>query len=252
MTFEIDLKERKAVVTGGGSGIGKASVLALAMAGADVAFTYLESNDSAYRVAEEVKNLGREAFPIKCDVTDLKDVDSLKEQAVSSLGGIDILVNNAGAALARVPFLEAEDELWQRSFQLNVMGVFRCCRAFLPQMIAKKFGRVINISSLAATNGGIPNSLHYASMKGAVNTMTIGLANQFSPMGITVNAIAPGIIDTPFQVKTPGIDFEKAARSMPAGRVGVPSDIAPMVVYLSSDYASLITGEIYHIDGGKR
>ncbi|OUM87192.1 MAG: hypothetical protein BAA01_08965 [Bacillus thermozeamaize] len=251
MAYTISLAGKVAVVTGGSTGIGRASVVALAEAGADVIFTYLASPAAAAETVEQTRPFGSKVKAVRCDVTKREDVEALKAQVLDEFGKVDILVNNAGAAIRRAPFLEGEEELWEQSFQLNVMGVVRCCQAFLPVMLQQKRGRIINISSLAAATGGIGNSVHYASMKGAVNTLTIGLANEFSPHGITVNAIAPGLIDTPFQVKTPGHDFEKARRSTPVRRIGVPEDIAPMVVYLASDQASFITGEIYHIDGGR-
>ncbi len=251
VAYSISLAGKVAVVTGGSTGIGRASVVALAEAGADVAFTYLASPEAAEETLELTKSFGTRVQAIRCDVTDRQDVEALKAQVLDEFGKVDILVNNAGAAIRRAPFLEGEEELWEQSFQLNVMGVVRCCQAFLPVMLQRNAGRIINISSVAAATGGIGNSTHYAAMKGAVNTLTIGLAKEFSPHGITVNAIAPGLIDTPFQVKTPGHDFERARRSTPVRRIGVPADIAPMVVYLASEQAAFITGEIYHIDGGR-
>jgi 3-oxoacyl-[acyl-carrier protein] reductase len=252
MTFKISLEKRRSLVTGGSTGIGRACVLALAEAGADIVFTYLKSSGPAENLVEQARSMGAKAYAVRCDVTSLNDVKSLREEVVKELGGIDIIVNNAGAAIRRTPFLDAGDELWESSFQLNMMGMVRICREFIPIMAEEGFGRIINITSLAGTNGGIADSIHYASMKGAANTFTLGLANELASKGITVNAIAPGIVDTPFQEKTPGINLEKAKQLIPAGRVGIPEDIAPMVVYLASGIASFITGEIYHIDGGRR
>lgn len=252
MAYTISLIGKVAVVTGGSTGIGRACTIALAHAGANVLFTYLASPGEARQTLEQASRLGGQVKSVRCDVMKREDVEALKEQVLSAFGKVDILVNNAGAAIQRTSFLQADEALWEQSFQLNLMGVVRCCQAFLPTMLQQRSGRIINISSRTAVTGGIGNtSVHYAAMKGAVNTLTIGLSNEFAAYGITVNAIAPGLTDTPFQNKIPGQNFEDARQTVPVRRIGLPEDIAPMVVFLASDQASFITGEIYHIDGGK-
>jgi len=249
MAFSIALTGQVAVVTGGSTGIGRATVVALAEAGADVAFTYHASPEAAAETLAQAQKYGTKVRAFRCDVTQNGQVAALREDVLAEFGRVDVLVNNAGAAIRRASFLEADEDLWEQTFQLNVMGIVRCSQAFVPSMLERRYGRIINISSIAPVTGG-KNSVHYAAMKGAVNALTIGMTKELSPQGITVNAIAPGLIDTPFQVKTPGHDFEKVARANPVRRIGVPEDIAPMVVFLASDKASFITGEIYAIDGG--
>lgn len=249
VAFAISLANKVAVVTGGSTGIGRATVVALAEAGADVAFTYNASPDAAEETLALARPYGTKVQAFRCDVTQSEQVAALKEEVLAQFQHVDILVNNAGAAIRRAAFLEGDEDLWQQTFQLNLMGIVRCSQAFVPSMLQRQSGRIINISSVAPVTGG-KNSVHYAAMKGAVNALTIGMAKELSPQGITVNAIAPGLIDTPFQVKTPGHDFERVRRANPVRRIGVPEDIAPMVVFLASDKASFITGEIYAIDGG--
>ena len=249
MAYSISLAGKVAVVTGGSTGIGRATVVALAEAGADVVFTYNASPEAAEETLALASPFGTKVRAFRCDVTQGEQVAALKEEVLEQFQKVDILVNNAGAAIRRALLLEGDEELWQQTFQLNVMGIVRCCQAFVPSMLEQNWGRIINISSVAPMTGGV-KSVHYVAMKGAVNAMTIGLAKELSPQGITVNAIAPGLIDTPFQVKTPGANFERVSRSNPVRRIGVPEDIAPMVVFLASDKSSFITGEIYAIDGG--
>ncbi|MFO7263022.1 MAG: hypothetical protein A6D91_01980 [Bacillaceae bacterium G1] len=249
MAFTISLAGKVAVVTGGSTGIGRATVIALAEAGADVAFTYHASPEAAEETLALARRHGTKVQMFRCDVTQSEQVAALKNDVLEQFQRVDILVNNAGAAIRRAPFLEGDEALWEATFQLNVMGVVRCSQAFVPSMLERQYGRIINISSVAPVTGG-KHSVHYAAMKGAVNALTIGMAKELSPQGITVNAIAPGLIDTPFQVKTPGHDFAQVSRTNPVRRIGKPEDIAPMVVFLASEHASFITGEIYAIDGG--
>jgi 3-oxoacyl-[acyl-carrier protein] reductase len=246
------LAGRVALVTGGSTGIGRSSALALAEAKAEVAITYLSSEAEAMAVVERIQGMGGKAIALKCDVTNLSDVQFTVQEVQTRLGRIDILVNNAGSAVRRCAFLESDDRLWKDTFELNLMGPVRCAKAVLPAMKKNRYGRIINISSIAPDHGGAATqSIHYACAKGALNTFTVGLALDVAAYGITVNAIAPGFVDTPFQVKTPGHNLEETAKQIPLGRVGIPEDISPLVAFLASDDASYITGEVYRVSGGR-
>jgi len=185
---------------------------------------------------------------IKADVTRKNEVKNMVDSALKKFNHIDILVNNTGGITGRSPITEITDELWDEMLALNLESVFLCCRAVLPEMLARKKGVIINISSIAARTGGGPGAVPYATGKAAVDGFTRGLAKEVAAQGIRVNAIAPGVIDTPFY-KNRGL-MAKFAASIPMGRVGRPVEIAKMVAFLASDDASYITRGIFDVSGG--
>jgi 3-oxoacyl-[acyl-carrier protein] reductase len=240
------LDGKVALVTGGGTGIGRATSIALADEGAAVAVNYSRSRGDADETASEIASRGRRAITVACDVSDDHAVTEMIGRVTRELGRLDILVNNAGTTR----FIDHRDldalttDVWDRILAVNVKGTFYCCRAAARAM--RDGGRIINIGSVAGVRGH-GSSIAYAASKGAIHTMTLSLARALAP-SITVNAIAPGLIETRWHV---GHDSENAARSarFPAKRIGRPEDIAQMAVaFAAAD--NFLTGQVLVIDGG--
>ena len=245
----IDLGGKAALVTGGGVGIGRAIAEALAGAGADVAVTFRSHDGEA--VAEAVRQTGRRAVAFELDVTSRPEVDRVVGDAARALGGrIDILVNNAGGLLGRIPVAEMTDEHWTRVIELNLTSVFRCTQACLPYLADG--GRVVSISSVAGRNGGGHGSTAYAAAKAGIHGFTRGLAKELGPRGITVNAIAPGLIlETPFHEMYTPLDVQRATiDAIPLGRAGLPADCAGAVLWLASDLGAFSSGAVIDLNGG--
>lgn len=242
MTARTD--NRVAIVTGAGHGIGKETAIQLAAQGNSVVVADI-NGDHAQEVASEI---GRHAFGIAVDVRDRAGVDALVAETVNRFGGIDILVNNAGI-YPNTPFLEMAEEEWDAVMDVNVKGIFNTTQAVARQMEKQgRGGRVINISSGASISGRRGAS-HYCTSKAAVNMLTKVLAIELTPLGITVNAIAPGLISVPDADLTD--EYRDTLLSgIPAGRIGVPSDIARTVVYLAEPGSDFISGSVFFIDGG--
>ena len=246
-----ELAGRIALVTGGASGIGHASSLALAREGADVALTYFSSADEARAVAAEIEALGRRALALHADMTDAATVERVVAETEAKLGPIDILFANAGGILKRIRSVEATLDLWNQVFAVNTTSTFLICQAVLKRMEPRKRGAIITMSSLAAFTGGGPGATHYAASKGAIVTYTRGLAREVGPLGIRVNGVAPGLIATRFhdQFNTPE-GRASAVAGTPLRREGTSEDVAEAVVYLASDRSSYLAGEIIQINGG--
>jgi 3-oxoacyl-[acyl-carrier protein] reductase len=245
----IDLSGRTALVTGGGIGIGRSIALALAEAGADVALTY-QSNDGE-AVADAIRQLGRQAQAFRLDASDSADVERVVGLAADALDGpIDILINNVGGLIATHEVAAMSDEHWRRVIDINLSSAFYCSRAVLSRM--PDGGRIVCVSSLAARNGGAPGSVAYATAKAGLFGFVRGLAKEVGPRGITVNAIAPGLIlDTPFHATFTSGDRQQATiASTPLRRAGYPADCAGAVLYLVSDLASFATGTVIDLNGG--
>jgi 3-oxoacyl-[acyl-carrier protein] reductase len=248
--WNIDLSGKTALVTGGNIGIGKAIALALAECGADVAITYLTHTDES--TFTRIRNLGRKCLALPLDATNSAEVNKVVSTVANEFGGhIDILINNAGGLLKRVSLEEMSDEHWHNVLDVNLTSTFYCTRATLPYM-NRGWGRIVNMSSLASHNGGSAGSIAYATSKGGVNSFTFGLAKELAPRGILVNAVAPGLIlDTPFHETFTTPEAQRATiESIPLKRPGMPQDVAKLVLYLASDLASFVTGEIAEINGG--
>ncbi|WP_020473046.1 3-oxoacyl-ACP reductase family protein [Zavarzinella formosa] len=244
------LKDQIALVTGGSRGIGRAIVLALAQAGAKVAFVYRGSKEASDKLVEEVTAAGGEAVAFQADVSQLDAASKVIEQVLAKWNRLDILVNNAGVIKDGL-FLRMEESDWKTVIDTNLGGTFSFCRAAAQQMTLKqRYGRIINISSVAAThvNAGQCN---YSASKGAVNSFTRALAVELGSRNVTVNAIAPGFIETDMSeaVRSKAGDFI-AKKLIPTRRLGKPEDIASAVVFLASAGASYITGQVITIDGG--
>lgn len=247
-----DLTGKVALVTGASSGIGRASAIALAMQGAKVALA-ARRIDRLEAVAAEIKSLGKEAIAIQMDVTKKTDIDSAVAKTVTKFGRLDILLNNAGVA-EFVPFLDMTEEQWDKTLDTNVKGYFLVAQAAAKEMVKNKWGRIINIASIASGGVGVgfPSIAQYCASKGAVVAMTEALADELAPMGILVNAIGPGVIESEMTegiLKDPAQAQALLSRA-PLKRAGKPEEIAAAVVYLASDEASYTTGATLYIDGG--
>ncbi len=244
-----NLEGRRALVTGAATGIGRATALALAQAGADIAFTHL-THDPA-EVVEQIEALGRKAVAFQLDARHSWDVDRVVVQAADALGGgIDILVNNAGGLGGRQLVTGMDDQHWHQVLDLNVSSVFYATRAVLPLM--PDGGRIITISSLAGQNGGGTGAVAYATAKAALDGFTRAVARELGPRGITVNSVAPGFIGgTPFHaIHTPQPAQQAAIDGTPLKRAGTPEDVAAAVVYLASEGAGFVSGTVLDVNGG--
>jgi 3-oxoacyl-[acyl-carrier protein] reductase len=241
-----------ALVTGGGAGLGRACALVLGKRGAKVAVHYMKSREGADEVVAQLQASGVEAASFQADLTKSAEVDAMVAAVNAKFGSIDILVNNAGDLIARQPLLEMSEEFFHSVMDVNLTSTFLVCRAVGPAMIARKTGTIINMSSLAAWNGGGPGAAAYSASKGAVVSLTKGLAKELSPHGIRVNCVAPGLIgDTAFHGRfTAPAAFEAAAKGVLLGRAGTPDEVATVVAFLASSDASFLTGETIEINGG--
>lgn len=250
--MKLSLEGKTAFVSGGNIGIGRAVSLALAGCGADVALTYYSHQQEGEQTVEAIKNLGRKAYGYQLDATDGEQVKSVVAQAAEAFGGhIDILMNNAGHLVGRYNIADMSDEHWFKTINVNLTSTFYCCRAVLPFM-NRGWGRIVNMSSLAARNGGGNGATAYAASKGAVIAFTRGLCKEVAGQGITVNAVAPGLIlETPFH-DTFNTDegIKGAINATPLKRGGTPDDVANAVLYFATELGSFITGEIIEINGG--
>ena len=232
------LDGKTAIVTGAGSGIGRAIALGLAAEGARVVVADLDG-ERAEAVADEVRSLGRKALAQRVDVSDSAAVDAMVEAALAEFGAIDILVNNAGVS-ARAPVAEMTDEQWDRVIAVNLRGTFLCSRAVLRHMLPRRSGRIVNTASGLGLRGS-PGGAVYGASKAAIINLTRSLALEVARHGITVNAIAPGVTDTPFwRANRAPEEIEAALKS---GLVGRPEDLVPYVVLLCSDAGAALSGE---------
>jgi len=237
-----------ALVTGGGQGIGESIVLALAREGADIIINDIESNiDNANRIAGEVNNFGQKAVAVMADVAKSDEVEKMVCMGLQEFKKIDILVNNAG--ISRPAILDKmTDAQWDEVLNVNLKGVFNCCRAAIANMIENKWGRIITISSLGAKSGTIGLSAYCASKAGCIG-LTKSLAKELARHQILVNAVLPGYIETAIQ-KAPAKYRESVINECPLKRAGTPEEVAAVVAFLASPDASYITGATIEVGGG--
>lgn len=246
------LKGKRALVTGGGQGLGYAIVEHLLAAGADVAIHYFSSETGARELKTTAAKLGRRAETFRADLTREADANSLVANATNFLGGLDILINNAGDLVQRRVLGEVDLEFWQRVMDVNVTSMMLVTRAATPWLAKAGQASIVNLSSLAGRKGGHPGSLVYSTAKGAVLTWTRALANELAPRGVRVNCVAPGLIlGTRFHnTHTTPASAQASIQQIPLGRAGTPDDVARAVVYLATEFDGFITGATLDINGG--
>jgi NAD(P)-dependent dehydrogenase (short-subunit alcohol dehydrogenase family) len=246
----MDLSGKVVLVTGAQQGIGRAIALHCATAGADVAVNWLDDEGAANDIASEIRAAGRRALTVRGDVGRLAEVETMVATVEGELGPIDVLVNNAGV-FPRVPFLELRESDWDFVLGVNLKGTCFCAQAVAKRMVAAgRPGAIINLTSGAAYRGS-PRGVHYCASKGGVVSLTRQMALELAPHRIRVNAIAPGLTDTA-QPRYGSTEAEIAAtaQTIPLGRIAQPEDIARTAVFLASDEAGFVTGQIHHVNGG--
>lgn len=250
--MDLALQKKVALITGAGSqiGFGKAIAITLAKEGCDIIVSDINL-DGAKQTAAEIKALGRRAIAIKTDVANSAEINMMVKTALTEFGKIDILVNNAGAISSLKDFVEKTEAECDRDIALNLKGVMNCTKAVLEQMISRKNGKIINISSIGAKKG-MPHTAAYGAAKAGVIGFSSCLAVEVAPLGINVNCVAPGLGLTGFGGGSPPPDMvEKAKARIPMRRTTTPQDIANMVAFLASDVASDIVGQNIGVDGGE-
>jgi 3-oxoacyl-[acyl-carrier protein] reductase len=246
----ISLEGKRALVTGGSRGIGRATAVMFARAGADVAINFLNREKEALEVKKTISDLGRDCLVLKADISQKNQVEEMVETLLHDWNQIDILVNNAGI-WTYGEMGNMDSAIWYETMQLNLDAVFFLCNSVVPAMKRKKQGWIINVSSTAGVRGEALHS-HYAASKGAIISFTKSLAAELAPLGIRVNCVAPGWVDTEMceeVFRTPGFRA-KVEDSIPLKRIPPPEDIAGPILFLASDLARHITGEVVNVNGG--
>lgn len=246
----LDLRGRVALVTGGSRGIGRAIVLRLAELGADVSINYVRNENAAQQVVHEAQERGAKALAVKADVSRVAEAELLVERTVNELGRLDILVCNAGV-WEGAPVDEMTEELWDRVIEINLKGTWTVCHAAVPQMKKQKQGRIVIISSTAGQRGEA-NVSNYAASKGGQISFTKSLASELAADGINVNCVAPGWVETEMcEGVFADAEYRRAVeQTIPLGRVASADDIARPVVFLCTEWARHITGEVLNVNGG--
>ncbi|WP_313798709.1 3-oxoacyl-[acyl-carrier-protein] reductase [Cytobacillus sp.] len=242
------LEGKVALVTGASRGIGREIALGLAKQGADVVVNYSGSEERANQVVAEIKELGRNAIAVQCDVSNSESVANMVKATMDTFGKLDILVNNAGITKDNL-LMRMKEEEWDDVININLKGVFLCTKAVTRQMMKQRSGRIINISSIVGVSGN-PGQANYVAAKSGVIGLTKTTAKELSSRGITVNAIAPGFITTDMTDKLTEDVKEQMLKQIPLARFGEPSDIANVVVFLASEDSRYMTGQTLHVDGG--
>jgi 3-oxoacyl-[acyl-carrier protein] reductase len=248
-----DLKDKAVLITGSSTGIGAAAALAFGANGAKVAVHYNSSKAEAEKVAAGIQQAGGKAILLQGDVTRSAACKELVEKTVQSFGRIDVLINNVGGLIQRVPVEQITDELFDQVLHLNVRSTLACITAAVAHMRKQGGGNIINLTSVAARHGGGPGASLYAGSKGFISTVTRGLAKELVKDNIRVNAVAPGVIYTPFhdRYSTPQV-LESFRATIPMNRIGTPDECAGAFLYLASNQlSSYVTGQIIEVNGGQ-
>lgn len=249
-----DFTGKVVLVTGGSSGIGRATAEFFGQCGASVAVSYLKNQAGAEAAVSTIHGGGaatERAIAIQADVINTREISDMVSEVERRLGSVDILVNNAGSLVERLKTLELTEDRWDEVMDLNAKSAFFCAQQVIPGMLEKGSGVIVNVTSIAGRNGGAPGSIHYSSAKAALLTMTKGLAKEFASQGIRVNAVSPGVIDTPYhETFTTPETMQILRNTIPMGREGRPSEVASVIAFLASDAASYLCGETIEINGG--
>jgi 3-oxoacyl-[acyl-carrier protein] reductase len=248
----LDVTSKVALITGASSGIGAATANVLADLGARVAISYQHNEEGAERVRQMIESAGGKAIAIRADVRRAEEITSLVKRAAAEFGPIDILVNNAGSLVERQTILEMTAERWDEVMNLNLKSAMLCSQAVAASMIERKTGAIVNVVSIAGRTGGGPGAGAYSVAKGGLITFTKSLAKELAPHRIRVNAISPGVIDTPFHevFSTPEM-IRNFVATVPLGRVGTPLECAKVIAFLASDAAGYVVGETIEVNGGQ-
>jgi 3-oxoacyl-[acyl-carrier protein] reductase len=239
------------VITGAASGIGRAAALIFAREGANVVCADL-NEAGARETASQVNGKGSQALALKVDVTSRPQVDDMVKRSIAAFGGVQFLFNSAGAAIRRAKFLEIDDVLLDKTFDLNVKGTFHPMQAVLPHMLENGHGVIVNMASMAHRRGGPGSSIHYAAAKGAVVSMTMGVAREFATRGIRALSISPGPVRTPFQdaaQSSPEL-VQRFLDDVPMKRFGEPEEIGELVLFMCSDACPFMTADTVYVNGG--
>jgi 3-oxoacyl-[acyl-carrier protein] reductase len=242
------LRNRVAMITGGAKGIGKAIALTLVREGAKVALVDIDREGLA-ALKNEIEKRKGETIAVSCDITESAEVKAMVEQVQKAFGRIDILVNNAGI-IRRGTIETVTEEDWDRVIEVNLKGTFNCCKAVVQIMRQQGYGKIVNVSSIAGKMGDITSAPGYGSSKAAVDALTKTLARQLAGYGINVNGVAPHAIETEMSAQWSEERRREVIASIPLGRLGRPEDVAEAVLFLASDQAAFITGEIIDVNGG--
>jgi 3-oxoacyl-[acyl-carrier protein] reductase len=242
------LKGRTALVTGGSRGIGRAVAIALADEGADVAVNYVSSETAARDVAEHIKKMGRRAVLAQADVSDYPDTFRMAQDVLREFGHLDILVNNAGINSDKT-FTKMDHASWRKVLGTNLDGVFNCTKVFVDQMLTQGYGRVVNMTSVIGQIGNFGQA-NYAASKAGVAAFTKSLAKELAGKGVTVNAVAPGFIETEMVANIPDKVKDRLLAQIPLHRFGTAEEVARAVVYIVSSDGDYITGAELSINGG--
>ncbi|MBI1764534.1 MAG: glucose 1-dehydrogenase [Acidobacteria bacterium] len=247
-----DLSGRVALITGASTGIGRWAALAMSECGAAVAINYHKNRAGAEETLQAIEAAGGRGVIIQADVSTKSGAESVVAAARAQLGPIDILVNNAGDLVQRCALREFTEELWDQVMNLNLKSVWLVSQAALGEMIERQAGTIINVGSIAGHHGGGPGAAVYATAKAGVHCLTKGMAKELAPFGIRVNAVAPGVIETPFheRMSTPEM-MRQFAAGIPLGRTGMAEECGRVIAFLASEAASYIHGELIEINGGQ-
>ena len=248
----MDLSGKVALITGASSGIGAVTAAVFADLGARVAIGYHRNQEGARQVRDCIVRTGGKAIALCADMRQPGEVRALVKSASDQLGAIDILVNNAGSLVARMPILKLNENGWDEIMNLNLRSAAICAQAVAPSMLERKTGAIINVASIAGRNGGGPGAGPYAAAKAGLIALTKSLAKELAPHGIRVNAISPGVIDTPFHkvFSTPEM-LRNFVAAIPIGRVGMPVECATVIAFLASDASGYVVGETIEVNGGQ-
>ena len=242
------LKGKTAIVTGASRGIGRSTAIKLASLGANIILNYRSNEEEASKVEEEIKAFGVETIKIKADISKIEEVENMISTAKEKFGSIDIMVNNAGITKDAL-IMRMKEEDFDSVINVNLKGVFNCLKCITPVMMKQKSGKIINLSSVVGISGNA-GQVNYAASKAGVIGMTKSLAKEIGSRGITVNAVAPGFIETDMTDVLGEKAKDEYKKGIPLRRLGKPEDVANVIAFLASDAADYVTGQVIHVDGG--